>query len=257
MKLCKVYHQDGFEFLSRLIESSISPVLIFTDPPYGMNYKTNIPGDKRWNTTGEKESDKLGFGELKALKNDSKDAIDFDSFFKSCNAVMESGHLVVYSGWMSYHLWVPKITSNGFDLRTPIFWNKRCANGGNLSDPMISVVEIIIRASKGDISFNPLYNPENELKSRVVNMWDYGRVKKEEYVGHPTQKPLYLCQQIIRMCTSPGDLVVDPFCGSGTVLLAAKSLGRKWVGCDIDDGFCKIATERLSKPMQIDIEDTK
>ena len=56
---------------------------------------------------------------------------------------------------------------------------------------------------------------------------------KVERTGYPTQKPVRLLERIISMTTKPGDVVLDPFCGSGTTLIAAEKLGRQWVGIDI------------------------
>lgn len=55
----------------------------------------------------------------------------------------------------------------------------------------------------------------------------------KERLGYPTQKPLALLERIISASTNPGDLVLDPFCGCGTALVAAQKLGRRWVGIDI------------------------
>lgn len=62
---------------------------------------------------------------------------------------------------------------------------------------------------------------------------------------HPTQKPVALFEHFIRLHTKPGDLVVDPFCGSGSSGVAAKRLGRRWIGCDTDSQWTEMAKERI------------
>lgn len=62
---------------------------------------------------------------------------------------------------------------------------------------------------------------------------------------HPTQKPLPLCAQLIRLFSDPGDVVLDPFCGSGTVLRAAKDTGRMAIGVEIDEAMCAVAAGRM------------
>lgn len=62
---------------------------------------------------------------------------------------------------------------------------------------------------------------------------------------HPTQKPLELMKALIELVTLPGQVVLDPFCGSGTTLVAAAELGRRWIGMEIDEGYCRAARERL------------
>ena len=68
-----------------------------------------------------------------------------------------------------------------------------------------------------------------------------------EMTGYPTQKPLSLLERIISMSTQEGDLVFDPFCGSGTSLVAAEKLGRKWFGIDISPNACQIAHQRIQQ----------
>ena len=67
-----------------------------------------------------------------------------------------------------------------------------------------------------------------------------------ERTAHPTQKPEELLRKIILASSNPGDLVIDPFLGSGTTLVVAEQLGRRWMGCDISAEYCKWAVERLA-----------
>lgn len=62
---------------------------------------------------------------------------------------------------------------------------------------------------------------------------------------HPTQKPVALMKALIELTTLPGQLVLDPYCGSGTTLVAAASLGRRYLGIDVDEGYCQVARRRL------------
>ena len=69
--------------------------------------------------------------------------------------------------------------------------------------------------------------------------------RSSELVGYPTQKPLKLLERIIAASSNPGDTVFDPFCGSGTTLVAAQRLGRLWLGCDESERAIKVAKSRL------------
>lgn len=64
---------------------------------------------------------------------------------------------------------------------------------------------------------------------------------------HPTVKPIVLLQRMIQWSTDEGESVLDPFCGSGTTLFAAKQLGRKSVGIELDEKYCEIAAQRCSQ----------
>lgn len=72
--------------------------------------------------------------------------------------------------------------------------------------------------------------------------------KAKERTGYPTQKPVLLLERIIEIATDPDDLVLDPFCGSGTTLVAAKILGRRSIGLDCSEDAVDLARQRLVDP---------
>jgi site-specific DNA-methyltransferase (adenine-specific) len=69
----------------------------------------------------------------------------------------------------------------------------------------------------------------------------------EQNQGHPTAKPLVMVREWVRLFTNPGDLVLDPFLGSGTTLRAAKDEGRRGVGIELDEAYCRLAAARLGQ----------
>ena len=78
-------------------------------------------------------------------------------------------------------------------------------------------------------------------------MWHFPTVRA--YPGkHPTEKPLDMMRHIVRVSSRPGDVVLDPFCGSGTTLLAAKLEGREYIGGDFDARWVDEARRRLAEP---------
>jgi site-specific DNA-methyltransferase (adenine-specific) len=84
------------------------------------------------------------------------------------------------------------------------------------------------------------------------DVWDipYLNPKAKERVGYPTQKPVLLLEQIINMCTDKGDWVLDPFCGSGTTLVASNLLERNAVGIDISPEAIALTCQRLEQPFK-------
>lgn len=78
----------------------------------------------------------------------------------------------------------------------------------------------------------------------------YLNPKAKERVGYPTQKPLALLERIIRLGSDPGDVVLDPFCGSGTTLVAAKLLDREYIGFDVSADAIDITNSRLAHPVE-------
>lgn len=76
-----------------------------------------------------------------------------------------------------------------------------------------------------------------------------------EGVGHPTQKPLKLCAKFVYASSNEGDTVLDPFCGSGTTLVAAKALGRNFIGIDVKQKYCRLSRTRVGQFSMEDLED--
>lgn len=86
----------------------------------------------------------------------------------------------------------------------------------------------------------------------LSDVWDipFLNPKAKERVGYPTQKPLLLLERIINLVTDEGDLVVDPFCGSGTTCVAAKLLNRKYIGIDVSTEAVELARNRIQSPVR-------
>jgi len=82
------------------------------------------------------------------------------------------------------------------------------------------------------------YRMNNALSARWVD---------DIYTGHPSQKPIRLMLYLIVKFSSEGWLILDPFMGSGTTLRAAKDLGRKAIGIEIEEKYCEIAARRMSQ----------
>jgi site-specific DNA-methyltransferase (adenine-specific) len=83
----------------------------------------------------------------------------------------------------------------------------------------------------------------------LSDTWEipYLNPKAKERVGYPTQKPVLLLKEIIKIVTDEGDLVVDPFCGSGTTCVAAKSMNRNFIGIDASTDAVELAHKRLEE----------
>ena len=110
--------------------------------------------------------------------------------------------------------------------------------------------ETLIWASKGKgarHTFNyDLINAPNP-GSQMSSVWRIPTVPTSEKLHghHPTQKPLRLVRRALVASTREGDLVFDPFCGSGTTGVAAKELGRFFVGAEMEEEYCELAGRRI------------
>lgn len=122
-------------------------------------------------------------------------------------------------------------------------------------------VDQLLQRRKRDESGRCVY--ERDDAGRIVSsdakrgvplgdVWDipYLNPKARERVGYPTQKPIVLLERIIRLVTNPGDVVLDPFCGSGTTLVAAMLNGRRGFGIDVSEDAARLTRERLADPVR-------
>jgi len=116
----------------------------------------------------------------------------------------------------------------------PILWfTKPYRIGGTIADNMLEN-ETGAFNEKAFLKYTD--NPDNII---------YIKSEKSDTGLHPTQKPLKLMQALIELTTKENQTVLDPFCGSGTTIIAAASLGRKYIGIELDVNYYNIARQRL------------
>jgi len=94
--------------------------------------------------------------------------------------------------------------------------------------------------------------PLNELDGRVwtrysISIWDVVKTPEENKLRHPAMFPVELCRRLIEIYTRKGDVVLDPFMGSGSTVIAARELGRRGIGFDINPKFVRLVENRLSQ----------
>ena len=87
-----------------------------------------------------------------------------------------------------------------------------------------------------------------EMGKFATNLWRIPSLKgaSKEKCGHPSQKPLKLIERVVLSSSDPGDLVLDPFLGSGTTAVVAAQSGRRWLGIEKDPAYVTLARERLA-----------
>lgn len=128
----------------------------------------------------------------------------------------------------------------------------------NEYSPTTNIDQILqerVRDNRGKVIYK--YNSSGEAvlaKEKkgvpMSDVWDipFLNPKAKERVGYPTQKPVELLERIISISTDEGDIILDPFCGSGTALVAAKLMNREGIGIDISREAVEITNERLKVP---------
>lgn len=276
----EVYHGDCFERLAELPDKSVD--LILTDPPYGHR---NNDGDlihameaacAREAARRKQKGNKHGVDEARPIDNDGEEANDLvRRLFAEAARVLRPGCCCCCCGgggpdpsFARWSLWMDEV----MDFDQQIVWDKGPGGIGWNYRRTYEVVLIAHRkgagmrysVSKDDRLFwrewdrehceprrprgiDTEYDANHANINNVIRPGDYGIRKITPTADqHPTQKPVALFEHFIRLHTKPGDLVVDPFCGSGASGVAAKKLGRRWIGCDTDERWVKMARERLA-----------
>ena len=193
----------------REILPEIKADAVVTDPPYGMNYVA----DKQTgpNSRGRKPGIKSRSHGSRVFGDKEKPSLSFVDQYQKC-LVWGFHHYPEQLGAGSVLVWIKRVDT---------------AFGSFLSDADLAWV-------KGGCG--------------VYCFRDLSLQGEPRYRHHPTQKPLPLmlwCIQKVKV--EPGEIILDPFMGSGTTLRAAKDLGRKAIGIEIEERYCEIAAKRLAQ----------
>jgi site-specific DNA-methyltransferase (adenine-specific) len=206
--------------------------LIYTDPPYGQNYKTQISGDPHWNKSGKTKT-------FNIMEGDSN-ILNWSLFaYRMYQCLKPNSYLVMHGNQRLLAACLPVLESHGFNYHGTIVWNKKSSIGGNLFGALRRDWEPVFYFGKGKAQYQG-----NKRLSEVTG-WEY-TTKRSEYVGHPTQKPLDLCKRIINLFCPPYGEILDPFAGSGTIGLAALKTGRQCTSIECDKRYFDILKTRLT-----------
>ncbi|MDE2403300.1 MAG: site-specific DNA-methyltransferase [Sphingomonadales bacterium] len=149
----------------------------------------------------------------------------------------------------------------GFWILNDIIWRKANPMPNFKGTRFTNAHETLIWASKSEkarYTFNyramKTLNDELQMRSDWVLPICSGqeRLKKGGHKVHPTQKPEALLYRVMLATTNKGDVVLDPFFGTGTTGAVAKRLGRQWIGCEREDGYRDAALERIELALPLD-----
>ena len=149
----------------------------------------------------------------------------------------------------------------GYWILNDIVWRKSNPMPNFKGTRFTNAHETLIWASMGEkarytFNYRSMKTLNDELQMR--SDWEFPvcggqeRLKKGGTKVHPTQKPEALIYRILLACTKPGDVVLDPFFGTGTTGAVAKRLGRRWIGIERELGYCDAALERIAAALPLD-----
>lgn len=208
------YHTDAAKLLAKIPEGKVD--LIATDPPYGINYQSHVRATRFEYLEGDKKPETAWLsGAYRVLK--------------------DGGAMYCFTRFDVYPDWYKAAVEAGFKVKNVLLWKKPGLGMGDLKGAYAYTTEMIIFGVKG----------RHLLRGgREGDVLEYPRENVQEY-KHPTQKPVSLMAHLIEKSSDEGELVLDPFAGSGTTGVAALRLGRDFLGCEIDEDYARLCMKRL------------
>ena len=204
---------DCFELLQDIPDESIDMVL--TDPPYGMNYQSGQRKVKHKKIMGDSNLDWL------------------DDFVNEIYRVSKqnTAHYVFCS---FHHIdKFKQAIEKKFKVKNILTWVKNQQSMGDLKGDFAPKTEFIIFFHKGRRLINGKRDP---------NVLEFKKTRNEL---HPTQKPVDMTEYMIGKFSDEGDVILDPFMGSGTTGVACLNTNRRFIGIELDDDYFNIAKERI------------
>ena len=220
---------DCFAFLTRLEKGSVD--LVLTDPPYTISRKTGFAnvGSK----SVKRFAVSMDFGKW------DHEQIDLDKMATGMYKVLRQGGtaIVWYDFWKCNYL-ADAMVAAGFKMLRVLIWEKTNPVPLNSKANYLSNSReyAIVGVKGGKATFHSTY--DNGVYRKPIPRHGGKKI-------HPTQKPLDLFCELIEKHSDKGDLVIDPFIGSGTTAVAALQTGRKFRGCDKDPKYVQLARERI------------
>jgi site-specific DNA-methyltransferase (adenine-specific) len=224
-----IYHADALELLESLEPNSVD--VVFTDPPYSSGARNSAKLRGR----GSMRRDTGKYGGDEWFGGDNLSAHGFAMLVRlfgveTFRVTRKDGHLFSFIDWRQLPVLQGAIESSGWASRALLVWDKIHFGMGN---GFRQQAEFVLHASKGTGDNFIRHDLGTVLRS----------LRQSDDIGHATVKPLGIVQTMLSAV--PGAVVVDPFMGSGTTILAAKGLGRTAIGADADERSCALACERL------------
>lgn len=212
---------DAIDWLKLLAPSSVD--LVITDPPYESLEKHRSIG-----TTTRLKHSKASSNDWFAIFPNSRFG---DLFLELYRVLRRDSHFYLFCDAETAFVAKPLAEAAGFKFWKPLIWDKKRIGMGY---HYRARYEFILFFEKGKRRLNDL---------GVADIIEAQRI----YNGYPTEKPVAVSDVLIRQSTAPGDLVIDPFMGSGSVGVAAAILGRNFMGNDTCAEAVSIARTRLSE----------
>lgn len=225
-----IYNGDCISTLQSLDDETFDAII--TDPPFSSGARTDagkamrggMQRGAKWNDAWFSHDNMATHGFVYLMR-----LLGVEAFRTLKNG--GTGHFFI--DWRMYPNLYGALESSGWQVKNLVVWDKQhFGMGTNYRNQH----ELIIYAEKS-----------GQFDFRRKNLGNVLQVKRTQEGNHPTEKPCELIRILIDAVTEPNGIILDPFAGSGTTLVAAKNLGRKAIGIEISKDYCQIAVERLKQ----------
>ena len=229
---------DCIEMMSCIPDQSVN--LLLTDPPYNLGLfmkgrGTNM-GKLRVNHFAVSSWDQLVTEEWQTR---------MDAFFAAAARVMKKrASMIVFMSLIKVQSVIELAMKHGFYYKTTGVWHKKNPIPRNMNLQFVNSTEAWLYFTYGGATgtFNNNGRVEHDfIETPVVPL-------AEKRLGkHPTQKPIVLMKHFVRLLTNEGDIVFDPFMGSGSSGVAALQLSRRFVGIELDKEYFELSKQRIER----------
>ena len=246
------------ELMNDLPEASVD--LIFADPPYNLQLEGDLLRPNSSRVDGV-ENDWDQFDSFQAYDDYTRD------WLTAARRVLKpNGALWVIGSYHNIFRVGAILQDLGYWMLNDVVWRKTNPMPNFRGRRFTNAHETLIWCAKSKVSkylfnYEAMKNLNEDLQMR--SDWELPictgreRLKKDGLKAHPTQKPETLLYRIILSSSEVGDMVLDPFFGTGTTGAVAKKMGRKFIGIEREEEYINIARERISKVREISEEEKK
>lgn len=253
-----IFQGNALEHLKQIPNKSID--LVLADPPYNLSQGSKI----NFNNQGLK-----GFGgEWKKVMEDwdnlpLRDYLEFTfEWISEVKRILKpTGSVWVFGTYHNIGVVNLSFQTLGIEIINEVVWYKRNAFPNLAGRRLTASHETLLWGHAGEKKREYYFDyqkskdfsdPSDLMKlegKQMRTVWDIPNNKESrelKFGKHPTQKPLSVCKRIISISSKPGDTVLVPFAGAGSECLAAKELGRNFIGFELDQKYVDIARKRIS-----------
>ena len=241
MRVNEIYHGDCLEVMAEFPSESVD--LIFADPPFNIGIQYDNTDDKREYEEYVAWSERWMDAAVRLLKGNGSFYIAIGDEYAAEMRMIARRKNLFLRNWIVWHYTFGQHQRRKFSrAHTHIFYWVR-----DKQNHTFNVDDVRVPSARQTVYSDRRANPKGRVPDDV---WTFSRVCgtfKERQGRHPCQMPEALLERIVRASSNEGDLVLDPFCGTGTTPAVAQKFGRNYIGIDISPKYCELSRRRMQQ----------